>query len=64
MESKSNLKKINLTGLEKVLSPKEMKNITGGSYGLCCDYDAYMRKVCYVIGANCPWECTGWCEDD
>ena len=24
-------KKINLSGLEKVLSPKEMKNVTGGS---------------------------------
>ena len=30
------MKKISLDGLTNVLSPKEMKNITGGSMMLCC----------------------------
>ena len=31
------LKKISYSGLKKVLSPKEMKNITGGGYTCTCD---------------------------
>ena len=42
-------KKICLDGLKKVLNPKEMKNVLGGSGGYRC---------CCGMGTNI------WCEDD
>ena len=56
MESKSNLKKINLTGLEKVLSPKEMKNIIGGSCTIVCSDGTFHANSCE--GSETFW-CAG-----
>ena len=52
-------KKINLDGLTNVLSPKEMKNVTGGSGSRCCcgmGTDIYCVNgvdINWVID-NCP----------
>ena len=53
------MKKITLNGLKKVLTPKELKNILGGSEGLCsCGgtgdpvYNVYYSG-CYYDGIRC-----------
>ena len=56
-----NKKIINLKGLEKSMSPKEMRNIVGGSdedgwCEQCCDYYT-AGKPCY--GAMPWWACRG-----
>jgi hypothetical protein len=47
---------ISISGLKKVLSPKEMKNITGGSNAIC-----HSGREC-VCGAYCgsDSECESW----
>ena len=52
-------KKINLKGLQNVLSPKEMKNIKGGSgQGVCCD-----RLTDYCSHYTCNPEYQVGCEE-
>ena len=50
-------KKINLSELENVLSPKEMKNVLGGS-GIC---DQYGSGLCWVICGNGDKACASSC---
>ena len=46
-------KKINFSGLEKVLSPKEMKNITGGSNN--CSADCTGTCTVGQYNGRCGW---------
>ena len=45
--------KISYRGLKKVLSPKELKNITGGSYDNCgsCPNSCHYCECDYNVGA-------------
>ena len=55
----SRKKKISLNGLENVLSPKEMKNVKGGSGGFCCMYYAAGYYDCNIkCNADNPEVCT------
>ena len=50
------MKRISLNGLKNVLSPKEMKNVMGGSYTCWCFCDGYAFEAkCPDDGSNC-WE--------
>jgi len=62
------MKKINLKGLNEVLSEKEMKNVMGGSRGLCYKCSNGNEGVCptgscgsYLenncLGGWMQWEC-------
>jgi len=56
-------KKITYGGLKKVMSPKEMKNITGGSL-VCCRYsnDWPFDIKCHVV-TLCVYCDDGWCDN-
>ena len=59
---KKQIKKINLNGLEKVLSPKEMKNVVGGGSGCCCaDGQCEVIYRCDSDGGCSAWGSGGWC---
>ena len=51
-------KKISHSGLKKVMSPKEMKNVTGGS-GIC---DEYGSGLCWVECKNGDKACASTCD--
>ena len=62
-------KKISLDELKNVLTPREMRNVKGGSNGQCCSYDALRNAiVCggppcdpYAhVNDGCSWPF--WCE--
>ena len=48
---------ISIDGLKNVLSPKEMKNVTGGS-GIC---DNYGPNLCWVECSNGNKACASSC---
>ena len=59
---KKQIKKINLNELKNVLSPKEMKNVTGGSGGIMCSSSFGYFPVdfcddCEAIGGYCHYYC-------
>jgi natural product precursor len=61
-------KKISLKSISDVLSSKELKNIKGGSYGLCtvtCDGQTITSpyRSCASIAESCngPYECSDDC---
>ena len=45
---------ISISGLKKVLSPKELKNITGGSNTCWCFCDGFEDGDGYSFEAKCP----------
>ena len=60
-------KKICIDGLEKVLYPKEMKNITGGSGWYCCEDPVYPKGYGYYDGcqptdSNCNCSYDKYCR--
>jgi len=56
------MKKINLNGLKNVLSPKEMKNVKGGTYTCeCTDHSA--KATCYNSSLQaCESDFEQYCE--
>ena len=59
---KKQITKINLNGLKNVLSPKEMKNVTGGSGEICSSpYPCWVR--CGNGAAGCINDCESACSD-
>ena len=59
-------KKISFSGLKKVLSPKEMKNVTGGSGGGSCQVqcsDNQIHDICCSDISDCIDECWSVCGD-
>ena len=58
-------KKINLSGLEKVLSPKEMKNVTGGSEPVNdCGGSYCFKYQCSGQSGEIKCDCTYDCYDE
>ena len=54
---------ISIDALKKVLSPKEMKNVTGGSYAtckICCDYGDGEECHDGSCASSDPAECFGY----
>jgi len=66
------MKKISFSGLKKVMSPKEMKNITGGSDGSCAaiglEVNGERQCFCNLTRAEAEHmgSCSGcnWCCDN
>ena len=57
------MKKISYNSLEKVLTPKEMKNITGGSCMVkCASNGLYHYLECWDI-LDCESQCYAKCGD-
>ena len=52
---KKQITKINLNGLKNVLSPKEMKNITGGS--IICHLSCDWGSILGTCAGTDPCEC-------
>lgn len=53
------MKKINLKGISKVLSEKQMKNVMGGSSG-CSEYKRSGSVTCCYPAYN--WCVNGYCK--